>query len=175
MPRIMYTIHTFLVFSSYLNVKCHYSIKCACTILPGDLMWYKDIVLPVKEIPNGIPFTGKMVSLYWIRSAFLDPYFPIIGNTLTYGIEINIGYWLHLWLIRLVVSQITKFMGPTWCPPGSCRPQMGPMQAPRSLLSGVLDALLWNVPSKEPPGTQRTYHALQIFAAYFNVISLFKY
>ena len=23
-------------------------------------------------------------------------------------------------------SQITKFMGPTWGPPGSCRPQMGP-------------------------------------------------
>ena len=24
-------------------------------------------------------------------------------------------------------SQIAKFMGPTWGPPGSCRPQMGPM------------------------------------------------
>ena len=23
-------------------------------------------------------------------------------------------------------TQITKFMGPTWGPPGSCRPQMGP-------------------------------------------------
>ena len=27
-------------------------------------------------------------------------------------------------------------MGPTWGPPGSCRPQMGPMLAPRTLLSG---------------------------------------
>ena len=27
-------------------------------------------------------------------------------------------------------------MGPTWGPPGSCRPQMGPMMAPWSLLSG---------------------------------------
>ena len=27
-------------------------------------------------------------------------------------------------------TQIAKFMGPTWGPPGSCRPQMGPMLAP---------------------------------------------
>ena len=33
-------------------------------------------------------------------------------------------------------TQITKFMGPTWGPPGSCRPQMGPMLSPRTLLSG---------------------------------------
>ena len=35
-----------------------------------------------------------------------------------------------------VITQIAKFMGPTWGPPGSCRPQMGPMLAPWSLLSG---------------------------------------
>ena len=34
------------------------------------------------------------------------------------------------------LTQITKFMGPTWGPPGSCRPQMGPMLAPWTLLSG---------------------------------------
>ena len=28
------------------------------------------------------------------------------------------------------------FMGPTWSPPGSCRPQMGPMLAPWTLVSG---------------------------------------
>ena len=32
-------------------------------------------------------------------------------------------------------SQITRFIGTTWGPPGSCRPQMGPMLAPRTLLS----------------------------------------
>ena len=32
-------------------------------------------------------------------------------------------------------SQIATFMGPTWGPPGSCRPQMGPMLAPWPLLS----------------------------------------
>ena len=29
-------------------------------------------------------------------------------------------------------------MGPTWGPPGSCQPQMGPMLAPWTLLSGTL-------------------------------------
>ena len=33
-------------------------------------------------------------------------------------------------------AQIAKFMGPTWGPPGSCQPQMGPMLAPWTLLSG---------------------------------------
>ena len=34
-------------------------------------------------------------------------------------------------------SQIAKFMGPTWGPTGCCRPQMGPMLAPWTLLSGM--------------------------------------
>ena len=33
------------------------------------------------------------------------------------------------------ISQIARFMGPAWSPPGSCRPQMGPMWAPWTLLS----------------------------------------
>ena len=40
-------------------------------------------------------------------------------------------------LILRETSQRAKFMGPTWGPPGSCRPQMGPMLAPWTLLSGV--------------------------------------
>ena len=34
-------------------------------------------------------------------------------------------------------SQIQKFMGTTWGPLGPCRPQMGPMLAPWTLLSGL--------------------------------------
>ena len=33
-------------------------------------------------------------------------------------------------------AQIEQFMGPTWGPPGSCRPQMGPMLVPWTLLLG---------------------------------------
>ena len=34
-------------------------------------------------------------------------------------------------------------MGPTWGPPGSCWPQMGPMLAPLTLLSGKFIGLRW--------------------------------
>ena len=35
-------------------------------------------------------------------------------------------------------TQKAKFMGPTWGPPGSYRPQIGPLLAPWTLLSGYL-------------------------------------
>ena len=46
---------------------------------------------------------------------------------------------LSLWkfLSEVKASQIAKFTGRTWGPPGSCRPKMGPMWAPWTLLSGM--------------------------------------
>ena len=41
-------------------------------------------------------------------------------------------------------SQLANFMGPTWRPPGSCRPQTGPMLAPWTLLSGFISYFLHN-------------------------------
>ena len=38
----------------------------------------------------------------------------------------------------LILSQIARFIGPTLDPPGSCRPQMGPMLATWSLISGLV-------------------------------------
>ena len=50
------------------------------------------------------------------------------------------NYWFQIKStmahLSMVQSQIA-FMGPTWGPPGSCRPQMGPMLAPWALLSGM--------------------------------------
>ena len=37
-----------------------------------------------------------------------------------------------------MINHVAKFTGPTWGPPGSSRPQMGPMLAPRTLLWGKL-------------------------------------
>ena len=34
-------------------------------------------------------------------------------------------------------TQIAKFIGPTWGPPGSCRPQMGPFLAPWTCYQGM--------------------------------------
>ena len=36
------------------------------------------------------------------------------------------------------ITLIARFMGPTWGPPGSCRPQVDPMLVPWTLLCGVL-------------------------------------
>ena len=33
-------------------------------------------------------------------------------------------------------TQIARFVGPSWGPPGSCQPQMGPMLTPWTLLAG---------------------------------------
>ena len=43
-----------------------------------------------------------------------------------------------------ICSQIAKFIGPTWGPPGSCRSQMGPMLDPWTLLSGFVLRLPWH-------------------------------
>ena len=59
------------------------------------------------------------------------------GRKWTYEYISCWGYMDRLRHIRKH-SQIAKFMGPTWDPPGSCRPQMGPMLVPWTLLSGLL-------------------------------------
>ena len=45
-----------------------------------------------------------------------------------------ICHWMNY--IFPLMTQIARFMGPTWGPPGSCRPQMGPIMSPWTLLSG---------------------------------------
>ena len=47
-------------------------------------------------------------------------------------------------LSRSTIFQIASFMGHAWGPPGSFRPQMGPMLAPWTLLSGMSN-LFWFV------------------------------
>ena len=51
-------------------------------------------------------------------------------------------------------TQITKFIGPTCGPPGSCRPQMGPMLAPWTLLLGYL----WEFFCFPPVGSLTSVH-----------------
>ena len=50
-------------------------------------------------------------------------------------------FWRNIlhFVLFLNTAQIAKFMGPTWGPPGSCQPQMGPMLTPWTLLSGWFD------------------------------------
>ena len=77
--------------------------------------------------------------------------------------QIKLALWKHRFecynffsrCIMFVHAQIAKFMGPTWGPPGSWRPQMGPMLAPWILLSGwyiiiFSDFELWFMYNRKP-------------------------
>ena len=63
-------------------------------------------------------------------------------------------------------SQIAKFMGPTWGPPGSCQPQMGPMSAPWTLLSGISRGILT---------LQSKYNRNLIFLSSYNHVYIDKH
>ena len=49
-----------------------------------------------------------------------------------------------------IITQIARFMGSTWGPPGSCRPQMGPMLAPWTLSSEHYQAPIYQINSPSP-------------------------
>ena len=61
-------------------------------------------------------------------------------------------HWFYY--AKKLLPQMAKIMGQTWGPPGSCRPQIGPMLALRTLLSGVSQTaptcLLGAKPSSNP-------------------------
>ena len=46
--------------------------------------------------------------------------------------------------ITKVISLIARLMGPTWGPSGDDRTQVGPMLAPRTLLSGMFKSVWWS-------------------------------
>ena len=56
-------------------------------------------------------------------------------------------------------------MGPTWGPPGSCRPQVGPMTAPWTLLSGTLP-LCPTDPEYKPSHTRCRHYVTCAFINY---------
>ena len=73
-------------------------------------------------------------------------WFPVNKN---YEISNNQKHWqmVSYFIFTTVfvdgkAPQMAKFKGPTWGPPGSCRPKMGPMLAPWTLLSGTLWCLV---------------------------------
>ena len=89
-----------------------------------------------KRVKNNIlQLNTKATVLYWI---FL--YWNIIPNVhlsllrrKTNDLKFNVNMY-----DTSLISQIARFMEPTWGPSGSCRPQMGPILAPWILLSGMV-------------------------------------
>ena len=77
------------------------------------------------------------------------------------------NHFSHIIIYRYISQeypQIAKFMGPIRDPPGSCRPQMGPMLAPWTLLSGSTAVLL----------TDRFVQGRSILQTFFHVMAQFS-
>ena len=72
------------------------------------------------------------ISKMWYFTYLYPSYLLLCQNT-------HPGTWAQVEEHHIMAfPQIAKLMGPTWGPPVSCRPQMGPMLDPRTLLSGSL-------------------------------------
>ena len=71
---------------------------------------------------------------WWYNYSTRD-FGPLCGSLPQHKHDIQV---LHMACTTTNSSQIAKFMGPIWGPPGSCWPQMGPMLAPWTLLSGMI-------------------------------------
>ena len=69
----------------------------------------------------------------WVNSSWPDAFTHLSPHLTHHPSHLELIYQTP----SRIISQLAKFMGPTWGPTGSCRPQMGPMLAPWTLLSGL--------------------------------------
>ena len=88
------------------------------------------------------PFQYKLSSSQFMKSNCSLKHKCHFWKKNCHWLQRNLSKWqLSVQPVRKIsshvdISQIAKFMEPIWGPPGSCRPQMGPILAPRTLLSG---------------------------------------
>ena len=68
---------------------------------------------------------------------------PTLRCRVDAGVITFIPILLKVSVLPRVWIQIARFMARTWVLPGSCRPQVGPVWAPRTLLSGKACYGLW--------------------------------
>ena len=104
-----------------------------------DISYHGTLIVATKIYTNGFWFVN---SLAYVRSC-CDFRYIILKHILGInflGISKKKLPQVNATLPQ-TITQIAKFTGPTWGPPGSCRPQMAPMLAPWTLLSGKLSAL----------------------------------
>ena len=81
---------------------------------------------------NYSDITWESLDLKWQLNMFLQQLVRVDNNN-----KIATFHFTELPSQR-ASTQIAKFMGPTWGPPGSCRPQMGPHAGPKNLVIRVM-------------------------------------
>ena len=82
--------------------------------------------------------TDSKLSILWYYNSYLrsEEYGGHIQKSVVFRTALSIWIWLKH-MSHGLLSQITRFMGPTWGPSGADRTQVGPMLAPWKLLSGM--------------------------------------
>ena len=91
--------------------------------------WDGDIKWPIwwyQRLYLGIMLTrvdDMRNSIIPVRLPCLLPGAPLTSVVLSEVSRVAGRVWV---MYQRIKSQIARFMGPTWGPPGSCRPQMGP-------------------------------------------------
>ena len=113
---------------------------------PNVCVWNMRICVLTTVLWLYPPWMGLCFVMWWscmllALSVLISPEW-LIGSLDSDGGQICV---LNRNEVQVKVTQITKFMGPTWGPPGSCRPQMGPMMAPWALLSGYFSDLIYQL------------------------------
>ena len=83
-----------------------------------SLSWaYKQFATPGGTLPS---MCSPLSRDHWSLSLQLE-------ETVAMDMYMYMRYWDYCSItLRSISSLIAKFMGPTWGPPGSCRPQVGP-------------------------------------------------
>ena len=100
-----------------------------CVVVATYCAWYN-----LRRPPHGENLWYRVCSVNAYQAPFKNSIWHLIMTwLLSSGLNMHWSgsYW------NRATSQIAKFMGPTWVPPGSCRPQVGPMLATWTLLSGM--------------------------------------
>ena len=136
-----------------------WSLKCdtLCTRNIKFKYWFRQFVL----------FFSQMQCAF--NSWYMRARYAIYSVSLTYDLWSAFASALicviscHNVICCLIATQIARSMGPTWGPPGSCRPQMGPMLAPWTLLSGNC----WGYYSSLVPATHLKSRPLQMITMFF--------
>ena len=138
----LYHINSYLnrAYHTYIAALAHCWLTCqplfVLTQTPSDMCGYSLHMSRPSYWALPIVFTQT----HWWYSDFdsaLCHHWSILGRLYCYIVHKFSVLQQSICKNLVTISQITKFMGPTWGPPGSCRPQMGPMLDPWTLLSGI--------------------------------------
>ena len=136
--KISKMILIWLNYSAFPNdaqVMCAHApyLHCSENEIWHERIWYKNFHSYSQRLFTSSP--GKLSSIYSNNDRDIMFPFPL-RDLLTVQGHTYIAARSNTALHSSWKGQIAKFIGPTWGPPGSSRPQMGPMLAPWTLLSG---------------------------------------